>query len=83
MVLVIKGHEFELPQYCEKSYSQSTDSTHIFFDLERENEYVQFAEKVCKRLGITRFGHGLGIVFSHCHIFWGGKNPPNQISLKD
>jgi len=79
--LVINGTHFELPSYCDIDYETSTKTSHIFFSLDKESEYLDFVNKITTTLGVPRFGHSLGIVFSDCHIFWNGVTPPNGVSI--
>lgn len=86
--LKINNHEFDLPKYCDVQYmpdSKTThvffDTAHVFFDTDKEQEYTDVVDKICKKLGIERFGHKLGIVFSYCHIFWDGVQPPVGVSV--
>ena len=79
--LKINNHEFDLPKYCDVQYVPYTKSTHVFFDMDKEQEYNDVIDKICNKLGIQRFGHKLGIVFSYCHIFWNGVQPPIGVSV--
>jgi hypothetical protein len=81
LTLIINGTEFQFPDYCDIRYEKSTETTHIYFLLDKEQEYTDFVNKVTSELKIPRFGHSLGIVFSYCHIFWDGRIPPNGVEV--